>query len=407
MKEWKLLCRHLALYITPHQLKLWVEVDAMNLDIETAKDFMLAMMQLPVLRESGIYFRHQSYLDEFQELARTTALKLTGRSLDALNSPFRFLDLPREIQLHILRFTDLVINKDIAWCPDSDYEGPRVFDASSLVSEDDWNTDTEAYRYVSNCCEKCSDIKDNCFCRSLDGAYSTGCTCWWMPMSIFLVSRQMREDATTIFFSLNNFLILPPLESFPQGSRHTQPLEVLRFFSRFAARGRKHLRSVTWILPELDHMWGPTERGEWEQVVDICAQELSIERLVFTIDLSYQDRRRRLMGPDYPNYSASSISKFQGREWHAGLSMVESMARHKGWKNVYVHLSWPWYDPHNNNHNRYYRSTDEARKIRKQQEAWLERRVMGPEYAADGKYDRRHTWNGSNCTCEECGDEDW
>ena len=407
MKEWKLLCRHLALYITPHQLKLWVEVDAMNLDIETAKDFMLAMMQLPVLRESGIYFRHQPYLDEFQELARNTALKLTGRSFDALNSPFRFLDLPREIQLHILRYTDLVINKDIAWCPDSDYEGPRVFDVSSLVWEDDWNTDTEAYRYESKCCEKCSDIKGNCFCRSLDGAYSTSCTCWWMPMPIFLVSRQMREDATTIFFSLNNFLILPPLESFSPGSRHTQPLEILRFFSRFAARGRKHLRSVTWMLPELDDMWGPTERGEWEQVVDICAEQLSIECLVFTIDMSYQALRCHSFGPYYACHSYWPISSVDDYEWQVGAFMMRSMARLEGWKNVYVHLSWPWYDPSNNNYSHHYSSSDEARKFRKQQEALLERQVMGPDNAADGKYDRRHKWNGYNCACEECRYEDW
>jgi hypothetical protein len=91
----------LALHITPHQLKLWVDVNAKGLDIETAKDFTLAMMQLPVLRESGIDFRYQSYLEEFQELARNTALQLTGRSSDALNTTFRFLDLPREIQLYV------------------------------------------------------------------------------------------------------------------------------------------------------------------------------------------------------------------------------------------------------------------------------------------------------------------
>jgi hypothetical protein len=86
--EWKLLCRHLASYITPYQLKLWVDVQAMSLDIETAKDFALAMMQLPVLRECGIHFRDQSGLDEFQKLSRHTALKLTGRLANAFNSPF-------------------------------------------------------------------------------------------------------------------------------------------------------------------------------------------------------------------------------------------------------------------------------------------------------------------------------
>jgi hypothetical protein len=226
-------------------------------------------------------------------------------------------------------------------------------------------------------------------------------------MPLFLVSRQMREDATTIFFSLNNFLILPPKESVWHQLKLTQPpLEILRFFSRIAARGRKHLRSVTWMLPERDHMfWSPRELGEWNQVIDICAEELSIEHLVFTIDMSYQARRRRSMRPDYPHYGASSIPRLQMYKWEAALSIVESMARHKGWKNVYVHLSWPWHNPHKMNDT--YTSSGEARKIRELQEAVLEQQVMGPNNVADGKYDRRHKWNGYNCTCVDCGDEEW
>lgn len=178
-----------------------------------------------------------------------------------------------------------------------------------------------------------------CLCLSRAGASQQA--------ALVSVSRQMRVDATAIFFSLNSFLILPPHGII---SKETQPLEILRFFSRFAARGRERLRSVTLMLPEIDHMfWGPRALGEWNQVIDICAEELSIERLVFTIDMSYQARRRRSMGLDYSNYDGSVISEIEVREWHAGLSMVESMP---------------------------------------------------------GKYDRRHKWNGYNCTCE-CGDEDW
>ena len=220
-------------------------------------------------------------------------------------------------------------------------------------------------------------------------------------MSIFSVCRQIREDSTRIF-SRNSFLILPPQVPL-WASNETQPLEILRFFSRFAARGRKHLRSVTWMLPEVSHRrWSPREREEWNQVVDICAEELSIERLVFTIDMSFQAHLRRTLG------SASidlGISDSEKSEWHAGLFMVESMARHKGWKHVYVHLSWPWHNPGNINDPE--TSSGKAREIRQRQEAVLEQQIMGPNNVADGKYDRRHKWNGYSCTCEACGDEDW
>jgi hypothetical protein len=159
------------------------------------------------------------------------------------------------------------------------------------------------------------------------------------------------------------------------------------------------------MLPEMDHLWGPREQGEWDHVVDTCADELKIERLVFTIDLSYQARRRRSFGPYYDEYNIFPISSLEAWEWYAGLFMVKSMADYKGWKNVYVHLSWPWHDPYNDNNP--YSSSDEARELREQQEGLLEQQVMGSDNVADGKYDRRHKWNGYNCTCEECGDEDW
>lgn len=107
MSEWKLFCQHLALYITPHQLKLWVKVTALNIEFEFAKDVILPMMQLPILQECSISFaNNKPYPNRLQDLARDTALKLPGRSYNVLNSPFRFLDLPREVQLHILRYTD-------------------------------------------------------------------------------------------------------------------------------------------------------------------------------------------------------------------------------------------------------------------------------------------------------------
>jgi hypothetical protein len=126
----------------------------------------------------------------------------------------------------------------------------------------------------------------------------------------------MREDATMIFFSLNNFLILPPQVSKPAWhlSKHTQPLEILKFFSTFVAGGRKHLRSVTWMLPEVNRVWGPKEQAEWKQVVNTCAEELSIESLAFTIDLSYQARRRRSLGPYYADDRTLPISSLEEYE---------------------------------------------------------------------------------------------
>jgi hypothetical protein len=82
--------------------------------------------------------------------------------------------------------------------------------------------------------------------------------------------------------------------------------------------------------------------------------------------------------------------------------MVESMARYPTWKNVFVHLNWPWHNP--NNPNDIYISSEEAQELRDHREAVLEQQVMGPDGAAVGKYSRRHVWNGYICACEDCED---
>jgi hypothetical protein len=353
------------------------------------------MMQLPILAACNLRLSNKPFLNGIEDLARDAVLKLTGKSSDALGSPFRFTDLPREIQLHILQYTDLVTNEDIAWCPDPTPAGPKICKSSIL----DWNNGS-AYDFT--CCGKCSHVIDSCCCFLMHTAFSSSCTCWRMPVSLFSINRQMREDAIAIFYSQNHFLILPPRKL----GEHDRPLQVLRFLTRFAAHGIKHLQSVTWMLPEYAYMnWGPRTLGEWDLAVDICAKEISLQRLSFTLDLSYHARRRSEYGSEYSRYRPLSISHLEDLEWHSGLSIVESMARHKGWKNVYVHLSWPWHNPDNSNDP--YSSAEEARELREQQEAVLEQQVMGPDSVADGKYDRRHNWNGYICSCEDCGGEEW
>jgi hypothetical protein len=392
--EWEKLCRQLATYIPPRQLKLWVDCNVVN--IETAKQIVGLMNHLPVLGACGILFNLQPCL-KLQDLARDAVLKLTGQSSDALDAPFRFLDLPREIQLNVLNYTDLTTPYDIAWCPDTGGEAPSVVHSRSIQ----WCQSTNVY--WRKCCGTCYPSGISCICSIRYIGYSTTCTCWALPSSLFLVSRRQREDAIKIFYSQNHFLILPsgkPLQ-------YDQPSDFLRFFTRFAARGMKYLRSVTWLLPDKYHPVSGTRRdSDWERAVDICAQEGSLQLLSFAIDLSHHARRRRALGAHYR--CPIRIAQLEEDEWNTGLLLVESMARYKSWKNVYVHLSWPWHNPHNPNDP--YSCPEEAQDLRERHEEVLEEQVMGPGSIECGKYDRRHAWNGYICNyedpCEQCEDEE-
>lgn len=269
MAEWKRLCRHLAASTTPKRLRLCVICDVA--DVEAAKQIVEPMLELPILRECTLRFGLKARQEELQELARKTVLKLTGRTITGIiDTPFRFMDLPREIQLHILRYTDLVSPKDLAWCPDQAIDGYRVVQSSSIR----WQlySSTTAYEYF--CCGSCSssDATESCCCTTRHTGFLTTCECWTMPTALFSVSRRMKEDATSIFFSRNHFAILPP--RFPKV--YDEPLEILRFLTGFAVRGRRHLQSITWMLPEFAYpVRGTRGHTEWDKVVDICVQEMS------------------------------------------------------------------------------------------------------------------------------------
>jgi hypothetical protein len=61
--------------------------------------------------------------------------------------------------------------------------------------------------------------------------------------------------------------------------------------------------------------------------------------LTFTIDISYHSR---IFNVDDHYRSPRPIAQLEESEWIAGLLIVESMARYSTWKNVFVHLDWPW-----------------------------------------------------------------
>jgi len=327
MVEWKKLCQNLAASITPHQLELVILCD--SVDIKTAKQIVDHMLYLPILRSCVISFSMKPGTGELRELARNTALKLTGRSFAALDFPFRYLNLPREIQLSVLRHTDLVTPYDIAWCPDraqiTGWETGGVLQARSLV----WDP-SMPNNYWRKCCVICSPMLTMCCCSTKTSGHSTTCTWWVMPSTFFSVSRGFREDAIKTFYSENHFLVLPSLlpASVPPAS-YDQPSEILRFFTRFAARGTKFLRSITWLVPETNSPIAGT-RALWEldRTIDICAEEGCLDRLSFVIDLTLHARKRQSLQESYHN--VLPIAQMEENEWHSALLTVESMARYKG-----------------------------------------------------------------------------
>ncbi|KAK8118184.1 uncharacterized protein PG998_006465 [Apiospora kogelbergensis] len=206
MQQWQHVAAKLAAHSQVGCLRLDLICDSANLVI--AKDITESLFPLRHrLRDCSIRFGSSQNWEYFS-LAKTTANGLVRRH-GPKEPPKRTYHLPVEILTRILIQSDLIAPYGLEWQPD---KGLTPFD----------------------CCKKCTATLDCCTCsRHHHGAYSTTCTCWRIPLSLFLVSKQVHAIATEIFFKENRFIVLPTgtrLYNVRIDSRQTFGSQALRSF---------------------------------------------------------------------------------------------------------------------------------------------------------------------------------
>ena len=99
----------------------------------------------------------------------------------SFQKPFRFLDLPLELQYQILEYTDSVApRRDITWNPKDGF----YLHYCRLFCEDDDDCPPEIH---SSCqLRDCNQVLDNgCFCRRHHAAFSPIWNCRCPPMPYF------------------------------------------------------------------------------------------------------------------------------------------------------------------------------------------------------------------------------
>ncbi|KAL2149781.1 hypothetical protein VTH82DRAFT_8433 [Thermothelomyces myriococcoides] len=173
LAEWHVAARHLSLYITPGLLDLAFvcDIEPQHRDaIDLASRALAPLRRLPSLRDCHI--RLSATPDtRLSQLAQDVVNQSRGLTLPYLEPPSgktTFLNLPQELRLHILKYTDLVTPTKEVECE------PSI----------------------------------GCFCRNRHAAISTTCTCWAPPgPDLFLVSRAWYQDAQLVFFSTNRFVV--------------------------------------------------------------------------------------------------------------------------------------------------------------------------------------------------------
>ena len=166
-----------------------------------ARNVVDPMMQLPRLAACSIRLSNR-YDAALHALAENTVNSLTDRQ-DQQPRLIRPRELPNELQLRVLQFTELVAPYDLDW---SATFGFVCRSASSSSGSRKLNP-----------CEICAGVRSYCRSELVGvnfeklgrpiGSYAFKCHCWRYPRSLLLVSRQFAHEATRIFYSMNHFKI--------------------------------------------------------------------------------------------------------------------------------------------------------------------------------------------------------
>ncbi|RHZ67861.1 hypothetical protein CDV55_105311 [Aspergillus turcosus] len=341
---WRQICHQLATHITQDdQLEIRLICGAATK--KTLAAFLEPLQQLPRLRELSIRVGPCRNLDLQQALMATIAQKTKFLIRQARPGVFRFLDLPVELQVRILEFTELVAPQPLilrSW-----YKRYKRF-----LPHDCWwgACNARPHPYI---------IDQGCWCPATHTAFSTAHPCWQLPDTRYLVSKSMRELALSVYYSKNTFEVwYDPSDSPDTAAWTPQTSGFLRGFPEYSW---KDLRRVHWIFPsDLDEdAFRPMDKepADWTKTMKVISQSFNLANFILELSLSPSDIRT--WKPEQPEKVERRLGLYD--------RIVEPVRQLNGLvKDFFVHNYFPLHE-----------SQDETRLS---QERILECRVMGSDY---------------------------
>jgi hypothetical protein len=365
--QWERLCMQLASGVQPSNLALYVTCDCN--DAITAHMIAQSLRLLPALRDCGL--RLAIHIDkDIKSITKDTAMRLTGNSPPQPPPPFRFLGLPKEIQLHILAYASLV---------------PRA----EIISTQ------KRLRYWTPCQSR-GKIADSpiidarllkCFCSAAHSAFSFHCYCDGLasPFTMFRVSHEFRDHAMEVFYGQNSFSVLmEQLVSSPRdvaamplrpdahrGGQITEPLlvSIVPGLASFLSASIACLTSVCLCFEYSDlEPLRPNQAGwdNWLGTIHTLSQKANLAALTLQIQMSENF---------YPDFDAEKVAfspmyETFMRQTYENLVLPMKVLRGR-LKNLFIHLNW--------------NTSCGFPDGRREHEQLLERIVMG------------HTYNAWNC----------
>src|SRR3569833_1276093 len=277
LEQRRQLCGRLASILTPGRLRLTLVCDVD--DLSTGKLVTGPLLQLPRLRECTLRLGRRKEYYDLATLARETSVTMTKRHEDVCPqgppSALGFADLPRELRLQILEYTDLdsrLRNRRVE--PRDANRLPPILKIVSgrLILGHPWKL------FNDICCWKCTPSFKDCCCPTAHASYAPGCVCRVIPFELFRVSHQMYQDATEVFYTASNFYFAVEDHGQTLAFLKKLPPAALGFIRRF----------TICFLQEHFEEWKSDEKKHGQQfkrLIEFIRDGMDVSRLHLTVDL--------------------------------------------------------------------------------------------------------------------------
>jgi len=346
LSEWQTTARYITAHIKQSHLSLHFVCDVNELKV--AMYVVEPLRNTPTLAECSIRLARQPgplLRDVAQEVA-TRAMGYQDR-WNHVGSAFRFFDLPQELRLKILGYTDLVTPLcEVEWNPESNFYlhystwrcgGP------SIGGFPECSPDLHRACQFRNCWQyEPSNV--GCFCRRYHAAFSSKCRCWSPPTSLFLVCKQLSVDAQAVFFARNRFIIVPSGGcTHPAKSTPTR-LEVSIFLRDVVPSNALHFLKFLEVVfpPFYDDYLCPHEPAyqDWLQTIEYVRERLDLPMLTLRIYMADYILHGELVA-DF----RSTMTKEQGMailKMYARTLGPLSKLREKGLSRFFADLAYPF-----------------------------------------------------------------
>lgn len=157
-------------------------------ELENAERILAGLACFPPLASCRIKLGTAKRIDmkmkALRQMSRKAARKATFQE-DFRSRPFRYMDLPVDIRLRVLEFTDLIANQEVlVWSVGHRYHLEGWLDFGEKCRQFRFGRPTENRDW---------------FCQTI-GGYTPTCRCWDHPAPLFLVSRAFLAEARRVFY---------------------------------------------------------------------------------------------------------------------------------------------------------------------------------------------------------------